>query len=214
MQKADLLNKLVKSGVVAVIRGDNKEQAIKTVDAVIEGGITAIELTFTVPGADEVISTLTEKYKDNDKVIIGAGTVLEPTSARLAIINGAKFIVSPSFNKEVAKLCNLYCIPYTPGCLTPEEIQTALTYGADLIKVFPGNVAGMGAIKAFKGPFPYINIMPTGGVNLENMEKWFEAGASVVGAGSNLTKDAKDNDYAAVTEMARKYRAKYESIML
>lgn len=214
MQKADVLNKLEQSGIVAVIRGDNKEQAIKTVDAVIAGGITAIELTFTVPEADQVIATLTEKYKNDSNVIIGAGTVLEPTSARLAIINGAKFIVSPNFNKEVAKLCNLYCIPYTPGCLTPDDIQTALTYGADLIKVFPGNVAGMSAIKAFKGPFPYINIMPTGGVDLDNMENWFKAGAAVVGAGSNLIKDAKDGNYTAVTEMTKKYRKKLESIKL
>lgn len=214
MQKADVLNKLEQSGIVAVIRGDNKEQAIKTVDAVIAGGITAIELTFTVPEADQVIATLTEKYKNDSNVIIGAGTVLEPTSARLAIINGAKFIVSPNFNKEVAKLCNLYCIPYTPGCLTPDDIQTALTYGADLIKVFPGNVAGMSAIKAFKGPFPYINIMPTGGVDLDNMESWFKAGAAVVGAGSNLIKDAKDGNYTAVTEMTKKYRKKLESIKL
>ncbi|CCI84524.1 2-dehydro-3-deoxyphosphogluconate aldolase 4-hydroxy-2-oxoglutarate aldolase [Lactobacillus pasteurii DSM 23907 = CRBIP 24.76] len=212
MQKSELLNKLVNSGVVAVIRGDDKEQALKTVDAVIAGGITAIELTFTVPGADQVISTLSKKYQDREDVIIGAGTVLEPTSARLAIINGAKFIVSPSFNSEVAKLCNLYCIPYTPGCITPTEIQSALAYGAELIKIFPGNVAGKGAIKAYKGPFPYVNIMPTGGVDLDNMAEWFKAGASVVGAGSNLTKDAATGNYVAVSEMAKKYRQKFEEI--
>ncbi|WP_276804132.1 bifunctional 4-hydroxy-2-oxoglutarate aldolase/2-dehydro-3-deoxy-phosphogluconate aldolase [Lactobacillus hominis] len=213
MQKTDLLNKLVKAGVVAVIRANDKEKAIKTVDAVIKGGITAIELTFTVPGADEVIATLSKKYKDNDQVVIGAGTVLDASSARLAIISGAQFIVSSSFNEEVAKISNLYCIPYTPGCMTPTEVQTALTYGSELVKIFPGDIMGKASIKDLKGPFPYLNIMPSGGVSLNNMQDWFEAGASVVGVGGNLIKDAENGDFEAVSDMAKKYHQKFLNIM-
>ena len=115
MQKYDYLNRLIKTNCVVVVRGNDAAEAVKTVDAVIAGGITGIELTFTVPHADRVLDQLSEKYGDRADVLIGAGTVLDPATARLAIIAGAKFIVSPSFNADVAKICNLYAIPYTPG---------------------------------------------------------------------------------------------------
>lgn len=210
--KMNYLNRLIKAGIVAVIRGDSAEQAIKTTDAVIKGGVTAIELTFTVPEADKVIATLTKRYKDDPSVVIGAGTVLDPASARIAIINGANFIVSPSFNKDVARMCNLYEVPYTPGCMSPTEVQEALETGSDLIKIFPGSVVSQAMISEIHGPFPYVNIMPTGGVNLDNMEKWFKAGVTLVGAGSNLTAEAKVHNYSAVTNMAKKYHAKLEEI--
>ena len=126
MQKYDFLNRLIATGCVAVVRGDNTQTAIKTCDAVIAGGITGIELTFTVPHANEALETLTEKYAGRQDVVIGAGTVLDPATARLAIIAGAKFIVSPSFNPDVAKICNLYAIPYTPGVFTPTEFKVPL----------------------------------------------------------------------------------------
>ncbi|ARD94098.1 4-hydroxy-2-oxoglutarate aldolase 2-dehydro-3-deoxyphosphogluconate aldolase [Lactococcus lactis subsp. lactis bv. diacetylactis] len=129
MQRAELLNKVIQSGVVSVVRAESGEKALKIVEAVISGGITSIELTYSVPRANEVISDLVAKYLGTD-VVIGAGTVLDPTSARLAIVAGAQFIVSPSFNKEVAKICNLYQIPYVPGILTPLEAQKALEYGS------------------------------------------------------------------------------------
>lgn len=135
MQKYDYLNRLINTGCVAVVRGDDADEAVKTVDAVIAGGVTGIELTFTVPHADKALDELSEKYGDREDVLIGAGTVLDPATARLAIIAGAKFIVSPSFNADVAKICNLYSIPYTPGCFTPTEIQTALEAGVDLVKI-------------------------------------------------------------------------------
>ncbi|MDK7181792.1 bifunctional 4-hydroxy-2-oxoglutarate aldolase/2-dehydro-3-deoxy-phosphogluconate aldolase [Lacticaseibacillus rhamnosus] len=205
MKKFDLLNRLVNAGVVAVIRSDNAKDAIKLSDAVIAGGVTGIELTFTVPHADQAITALTEKYADDETVIIGAGTVLDPVSARIAIMNGADFIVSPSFNAEVAKICNLYSIPYTPGCLTPTEIQQALTAGVDIVKLFPGSITGPSMVKAVKAPFPNVSIMPTGGVNLDNMGDWFKAGVTLVGAGSNLTAAAKNGDYAGVTRTAERY---------
>ena len=212
MQKYDYLNRLINTGCVAVVRGDDADEAVKTVDAVIAGGVTGIELTFTVPHADKALDELSQKYGDREDVLIGAGTVLDPATARLAIIAGAKFIVSPSFNADVAKICNLYSIPYTPGCFTPTEIQTALEAGVDLVKVFPGSVAGPAMVKALHGPFPQLAIMPTGGVSLDNLETWFDAGVTLVGAGSNLTAAAKTGDYAGVTATAKKYRAKLDAI--
>lgn len=212
MQKYDYLNRLINTGCVAVVRGDDADEAVKTVDAVIAGGVTGIELTFTVPHADKALDELSEKYGDREDVLIGAGTVLDPATARLAIIAGAKFIVNPSFNADVAKICNLYSIPYTPGCFTPTEIQTALEAGVDLVKVFPGSVAGPAMVKALHGPFPQLAIMPTGGVSLDNLETWFDAGVTLVGAGSNLTAAAKTGDYAGVTATAKKYRAKLDAI--
>lgn len=212
MQKYDYLNRLINTGCVAVVRGDDADEAVKTVDAVIAGGVTGIELTFTVPHADKALDELSEKYGDREDVLIGAGTVLDPATARLAIIAGAKFIVSPSFNADVAKICNLYSIPYTPGCFTPTEIQTALEAGVDLVKVFPGSVAGPAMVKALHGPFPQLAIMPTGGASLDNLETWFDAGVTLVGAGSNLTAAAKTGDYAGVTATAKKYRAKLDAI--
>lgn len=212
MQKYDYLNRLINTGCVAVVRGNDADEAVKTVDAVIAGGVTGIELTFTVPHADRALDELSKKYGDREDVLIGAGTVLDPATARLAIIAGAKFIVSPSFNADVAKICNLYAIPYTPGCFTPTEIQTALEAGVDLVKVFPGSVAGPAIVKALHGPFPQLAIMPTGGVSLDNLETWFEVGVSLVGAGSNLTAAAKTGDYAGVTATAKKYREKLDAI--
>ncbi|WP_411163847.1 bifunctional 4-hydroxy-2-oxoglutarate aldolase/2-dehydro-3-deoxy-phosphogluconate aldolase [Lacticaseibacillus paracasei] len=212
LPKYETLNKVINSGVVSVVRGATKDEAYKTAEACIEGGIKAIEVTFTAPHADEIIAELLEQYRDDSEVVIGAGTVIDPETARIAIIAGAQFIVSASFNKEVAKICNLYTIPYTPGCMTPNDIQSALTYGADLIKLFPGSVVGQGAVSAIHGPFPQANLMITGGVNLENMHEWFEKGATVLGAGSNLTGAAKKGDFASVITQAKKYREELERI--
>lgn len=211
MQRVELLKKIEAAGVVAVVRGDSAEKAVKTSQAAVDGGIKGIELTFTVPNADQAIATLAEQYKGTD-VMIGAGTVLDPVSARIAIIAGAQFIVSPAYSKEVAKMCNLYQIPYTPGCYTITEITEALTYGADIVKLFPGSLASPSAVKAIKAPLPQVSIMPTGGVNLENMKDWFAAGVTLVGAGSGLTKPADSGDYAGVTANAKEYMAEFKRI--
>ena len=207
--KYESIKRIQEAGVVAVVRGNNEENSYQTAKACIKGHITAIELAFTSPSADITIKRLTEEYGSDKDVIIGAGTVLDPATARLAIIAGAKFVVSPSFNKDTAKLCNLYQIPYIPGCFTSTEIQDALTYGADVIKVFPGSVAGKTMINEIHGPFPNVNVMPTGGVSLENMNEWFEKGAFVIGVGGSLVGPGKKNDYEAVTENARKFNEKY-----
>lgn len=211
MKKVRILEKLGKAGIVAVVRGKSQEECYKTSVACIKGGISAIEVTFTAPRADKVIERLISEYTESD-VIIGAGTVLDSITARMAIMSGAQFVVSPSFDKEVALLCNTYQVPYMPGCMTVTECQEALKYGSDIIKVFPGNVLGREFISAVKGPLPYINIMPTGGVDLSNMHEWFELGVIAVGIGSNLTKSAEIGDYQSVEENCKKYYQEFLNI--
>lgn len=205
MKKIKTLTKMMDSGLVAVVRGNSEEEAIKTCELLVEGGIYGLEITFTVPNANSVIKKLTEKFAADDKVIIGAGTVLDPISARMAIDAGANFIVSPSFDEEVAVLANLYQVPYIPGCATPTEITQALKYGVDLVKLFPGSSFGPSHVKSLKGPFPDLSVMPSGGVSFENMEEWLKAGAVTLSAGSNLTNPFEGATQEDIVENARKY---------
>lgn len=203
----EILSRLEKAGVIAVVRGKDQTEAVKASHAIIAGGVKGIEVTFTVPNAQAAIQELVETYQGQD-VVIGAGTVLDAVTARLAIMAGAEFVVSPSFDSETAELCNLYQIPYLPGCMTITEMQQALKSGADIIKLFPGSVSGPSMVSAVKAPLPQINLMPTGGVNLENMETWFKAGVVAVGVGGNLLAPAAVGDFAKVTEIAQQYAAK------
>ncbi|MBM1152771.1 bifunctional 4-hydroxy-2-oxoglutarate aldolase/2-dehydro-3-deoxy-phosphogluconate aldolase [Enterococcus durans] len=212
MKKTAILNKLENAGVIAVVRGETVEEAIKASNAIVKGGITGIELTFTVPNADHAIAELAANYKKDPTIVIGAGTVLDAVTARLAIMAGAEFIVSPCFDKETAKICNLYQIPYLPGCMTITEMKTAFTYGADIVKLFPGSAFGPSIVKAFKAPLPHLNIMPTGGVSLANMQDWFAAGVVAVGVGGNLLAPAATGDFEKVTEVATQYADKLKSI--
>ncbi|MBX9040273.1 bifunctional 4-hydroxy-2-oxoglutarate aldolase/2-dehydro-3-deoxy-phosphogluconate aldolase [Enterococcus durans] len=212
MKKTAILNKLENAGVIAVVRGETVEEAIKASNAIVKGGITGIELTFTVPNADHAIAELAANYKKDPTIVIGAGTILDAVTARLAIMAGAEFIVSPCFDKETAKICNLYQIPYLPGCMTITEMKTALTYGADIVKLFPGSAFGPSIVKAFKAPLPHLNIMPTGGVSLANMQDWFAAGVVAVGVGGNLLAPAATGDFEKVTEVATQYADKLKSI--
>jgi 2-dehydro-3-deoxyphosphogluconate aldolase / (4S)-4-hydroxy-2-oxoglutarate aldolase len=204
MKKLETIQKIIESGVVAVIRAESKEQGIKIIDAVKKGGIKALEITMTVPGAVEIIREINEIYKNAD-VVIGAGTVLDPETARACILAGAKYIVSPAFNAETVKLCNRYAVPVMPGIMTVTEALTALEYGVDILKVFPGNAYGPSIISAFKGPLPQANFMPTGGVNLDNIKDWIKAGAVAVGTGGDLTSGAKSGNYDLVEETAAKF---------
>ncbi|WP_125763115.1 bifunctional 4-hydroxy-2-oxoglutarate aldolase/2-dehydro-3-deoxy-phosphogluconate aldolase [Companilactobacillus hulinensis] len=212
MQKVDVLNKISKNGIMAVIRGNSEEVAYKTAISCIVGGIRGIEVTFTAPNADKIISRIKGDYPNEEELCVGAGTVLDPISARIAIMAGADFIVSPSFSKDVALICNLYQIPYMPGCMTVTEIQTAMSYGADIVKVFPGKVLGKDFVSAVKAPLPQVNIMPTGGVSLDNMKDWFDKGVVAVGAGSNLTAPAENGDYDKVIANAREYCREFDEI--
>ncbi len=212
MKRVEILSRLEKTGVVAVVRGATKEEAIKASHAIVAGGLTGIELTFTVPQADEALKELTNYYQNRSEIVIGAGTVLDAVTARLAIMAGAEYIVSPSFDRETAELCNLYQVPYLPGCMTITEVQEALKSGADIVKLFPGSAYGPSIISAFKAPMPQVSLMPTGGVSLANMADWFKAGAVTVGVGGDLLAPASSGDFDQVTAMAKQYAAKLKEI--
>jgi len=203
MSKIEVLHKIATSGVVAVIRAENPEQAARIADACALGGITALEITFTVPGAAGVIEHLAKKC--SKEILLGAGTVLDPETARIAILAGAQFVVSPALNAETARLCNRYQVPYMPGAATIGEVIAAMECGADVVKVFPGEILGPAFVKAVKGPLPQAQLMPTGGVNLENVAQWINAGAVAIGVGGNLTAGAKSGDFSSITQIARQF---------
>ena len=210
LNKFDVLNKIHESGIVAVVRADSINQAEKIADACIKGGIGAIELTFTVPHADELIKAISQKY--GDKIVIGAGTVMDSQTARLAILCGAKYIVSPYFDMDTVKCCNRYGIVSMPGVYTPTEAVHAMECGADVLKVFPGGTATPDFIKNILGPIPNALMMPSGGVDVDNVDKWIKAGAFACGAGSSLTKGAKTGDYDEITKTAKLFVERIKSV--
>lgn len=213
MDKNEVLQKICDCGVVAVVRAESAEQAMKITDSCIQAGINAIEITFTVDGALEVIKELARANKDG-KILIGAGTILDPETARAAILAGAQFVVSPCLNTEVVKVCNRYQIACMPGAMTVKEAVEAMEAGADIIKVFPGELFGPAIIKAFRGPLPYIRLMPTGGVNLDNVGEWIKAGSVAVGVGGNLTAGAKKGDYESIVAIGRQFVEKVKEARL
>ncbi|MFJ7971381.1 bifunctional 2-keto-4-hydroxyglutarate aldolase/2-keto-3-deoxy-6-phosphogluconate aldolase [Psychrobacillus sp. NPDC096389] len=200
MSKHSTLTQLTESKVVAVIRGESAEEAVQLTKAAVDGGIRAIELTYTTPQVQKAF----EELQDVD-ALLGAGTVLDSETARHAILNGAKFVVSPHFSEEVATVCNRYGIPYLPGCMTIREMVKALEAGCDILKLFPANNFSPSFIKSVKGPLPHVQIMPTGGINAGNMKEWIDAGAVAVGVGSDLNKAYKSGGYEAVVEASKKY---------
>ncbi len=210
MKKFEVIKRIVDVGVVSVVRAESKEKAVKIATACINGGVSAIEITFTVPFAQEIIRELSDSFTE-EQLIVGAGTVLDSETARVAILNGAQYIVSPHFNAEIATLCNRYCVPYMAGCMTITEVVTAMESGVDIVKLFPGSAFGPSFVKAIKGPLPQANIMPTGGVDIDNVDEWFKNGVIAVGAGSSLTKGAKTGDYKAVEETAKQFVAKIKA---
>ncbi|NMA82752.1 MAG: bifunctional 2-keto-4-hydroxyglutarate aldolase/2-keto-3-deoxy-6-phosphogluconate aldolase [Epulopiscium sp.] len=205
--KIQTLQRIMDVGIVAVVRADNEEQAEKIAKACIDGGVPAIEITFTVPGAHKVIESLKQKFS-KEELIVGAGTVLDSETARTAILAGAEYIVSPAFDEATCKLCNRYQIPYMPGCMTLTEMITAMEAGADVVKVFPGSAFGPGFIKDIKGPLPQTVLMPTGGVSLDNVDQWIKNGCIAVGVGGQLTQGAKTGNYEEITKTAQAFVAK------
>lgn len=210
MNRSRILGKLTECGVVAVVRAESEEEAVNISEACVKGGIIGIEITFTVQHADKIISELVATYENNSEVVIGAGTVLDAITARIAILAGAKFIVSPSFDKETAELCNLYQVPYMPGCMTITEMKEALKSGVDIVKLFPGNTYGPEWVRGIKAPLPQVNIMPTGGVDLENVEQWIKNGCVAVGVGGSLVAHAKNGDFEKITEDAKQFVEKVQ----
>lgn len=204
MSKWDDLRRVEDTGIVAVVRAENAEEAVEISEAVKKGGIEAIEITMTVPGAVDVIKKLAETYS-NGEILIGAGSVLDAETARACILAGAEYIVSPSLDKETIELCNRYQKAVMPGAMSVTEVVKAMQYGADVVKVFPATLFGPKIIKAVKGPLPQAPLLPTGGVSLDNVKDWIKAGSFAVGVGSALTKGAKTGDYDKVTETAKEF---------
>ncbi len=204
LSKIKVLSRIVESGLVAIVRTDSSDQAARIAEACAHGGAAAVEITFTVPGAAAVISDLAKHYSSGE-ILLGAGTVLDPETARIAILAGAQYIISPSLNVETARLCNRYQIPYMPGAGSVRDIVEAMEYGADIIKVFPGESLGPDFVKAAKGPLPQANLMPTGGVSIDNVASWIQAGCVAVGVGGHLTGGAKTGDFQSITNLAKRF---------
>jgi 2-dehydro-3-deoxyphosphogluconate aldolase/(4S)-4-hydroxy-2-oxoglutarate aldolase len=204
--KATVLSRVLESGLVAIVRTDSADQAARIADACVEGGVAALEVTFTVPGAAGVIESLAKRHKPA-QMSIGAGTVLDPETARIAMLAGAQFLVSPALSSDTARLANRYQIPYMPGVATPREVIEAMECGCEILKVFPGETLGPAWIKAVKAPLPQASLMPTGGVSIENVGTWIAAGAVAVGVGGNLIAAAQKGDYPAITALAKRFLA-------
>ncbi len=207
MKKIEIIERIKETKIIPVIRTRSADTAKIIIKALIKGGIDVLEVTMTIPGAPQLIAELTGQYKET--AIIGAGTVLDKETARKCIEAGAKFIVSPAFNAEIVAFCNQNEITVMPGALTPTEIYTAKKAGADMVKVFPVSaMGGVSYIKAVKTVFPHVEIVPTGGVNLEDAVDYIKAGALAVGMGGELTKDKE----LIITKQARNLLNQIKSI--
>ncbi|MGA2419563.1 MAG: bifunctional 2-keto-4-hydroxyglutarate aldolase/2-keto-3-deoxy-6-phosphogluconate aldolase [Candidatus Acidiferrum sp.] len=203
LEKLAVLSKITECGLVAVIRAENAKQAAHIAEACAAGGIVALEITYTVPGATAVIEHLAKEFAG--RILLGAGTVLDPETARIAILAGAHFVVSPALNAETARLCNRYQVAHIPGAGTTAEVVAAMECGAEIVKAFPGEILGPAFVKAMKGPLPQAALMPTGGVTLENAGEWIKAGAVALGVGGHLTAGAKTGDFSSITRVARQF---------
>ena len=203
MSRLQVLREFESSGVVAVIRMQKADQLRAVIDALLEGGVRALELTMTVPGAIGLIEELAKDLPGEFQ--LGAGTVLDPETARQVILAGAKYIVAPTLNLDVITMCHRYDVAIMPGCFTPTEILTAWQAGADLIKVFPATALGPAYFKDVRAPLPQVRLMPTGGVTMENAGEWIKAGAVAIGVGSALvdTKAIAAGNFAQITKNAK-----------
>lgn len=203
--KSETYGRLVDSGVVAVLRGADPDTLIEITDALLEGGVTGIELTADNPDVTEMLEALDGSF--DDEIIVGTGTVLDASTARMTMLAGAEFVVSPSLHEDVIDICNRYGTLVAPGVMTPTEAINGYEMGADLVKVFPASSLGPGHLKSIKGPYEQIPLMPTGGVGLDNAADYIAAGAECVGAGSALVDyaAAERGDFEAITERAREF---------
>lgn len=207
MSRDKTLRRILDGGVVAVVRAESGESLVKVVEALADGGVTAAEITFTVPDALDVIRDARKAL--GDAVALGAGTVLDPETARAAILAGAEYLVSPTVNLDVIRLARRYDKAVMPGAFTPTEILTAWEAGADVVKVFPADVGGPGYLKAIRGPLPQVRLMPTGGVDLTTAADFLKAGACCLGVGGTLVepKAVAAGDFARVRNLASQYAA-------
>jgi 2-dehydro-3-deoxyphosphogluconate aldolase/(4S)-4-hydroxy-2-oxoglutarate aldolase len=204
MNRVEKLNLIRESRVIAIMRAKSSGQLIAAADAIQQGGVRVIEVTMTTPGALQVISDAVERYGDD--VLFGAGSVLDPESARTAILSGAGFLVTPTLNLEVIEMAHRYAVPVSPGCFTPTEMLTAWEAGADMVKFFPASIGGPDMVKAILAPLPQLEIIPVGGVELDNAAEFIRKGAIALGVGSSLI-NQKLLDHGDMNELTRRARA-------
>jgi 2-dehydro-3-deoxyphosphogluconate aldolase/(4S)-4-hydroxy-2-oxoglutarate aldolase len=207
MTRSDQVRRMIDVGIVAVVRSPDSHQLVNVARALAESGVTVIEITFSVPDALEVIRQV--KRQLGESILLGAGTVLDPETARAAILAGAEFIVAPTLNLDVIRLCRRYDKAVLPGAFTPTEILTAWEAGADIVKVFPADAVGPAFFKALRGPLPQIRVMPTGGVDLTTAAEFLKAGACCLGVGGQLVepKAVATGDFGRIRDLAKQYVA-------
>lgn len=205
MQKEEQIRLISESGVIAIVRFDRSEELVEVARAIRAGGVRAIEFTMTTPNALDIIAQAVREF--GDEVLLGAGTVLDPETARAAILAGAEFIVAPTLNPRVIEVAHRYSKTVIPGAFTPTEILTAWECGADFVKVFPAEFGGPAYIKAVRAPLPQIRLIPVGGVSLETVEDFIRAGCAAVAVGSNLVKKSAiaARNFTELTELARQF---------
>lgn len=206
MTKTQIRSSIIDIGIVPIVRTNSAESAVKSIEAVYAGGIRSAEITMTVPGAIKALEKLADAL--GDKMVLGAGTVLDPETARICILAGAQFLVTPALRVSTIEVAHRYSKVICPGALTPTEVLTAWEAGADFVKIFPcSNMGGAKYIKALKGPFPQIEMIPTGGVNLDTAADFLKAGSAAVAVGSELidAQTIKDGNYEIFTERAKQY---------
>lgn len=206
LSKNDISDSIREIGIVAIMRAKSSDQLLAAADAVLAGGVNAIEVTMTTPGALRVIEEATAKY--GEEVIFGVGSVLDPETARAAILSGAQFVVCPTLNLNTIEMCKRYSVPIVPGAYTPTEVLTAWEAGADMVKIFPASVGGPPYIKAVRAPLPQVKLVPVGGVNLKTTADFIRSGAEVVGVGSSLInqKLLEAKEFESISENARRFR--------
>jgi 2-dehydro-3-deoxyphosphogluconate aldolase/(4S)-4-hydroxy-2-oxoglutarate aldolase len=205
MSKESDLRRVLDGGIVAVVRSPDSQQLVEAARALADGGVTTVEITMTVPDALDVVRAVRRAL--GDRLLLGAGTVLDPETARAALLAGAEYLVAPTVNLDVIQLCRRYDKLVMPGAFTPTEILTAWEAGADIVKVFPAEVVGPAFFKAVRGPLPQVRLMPTGGVDLNTAADFLKAGACCLGIGSQLVepKAVAERNFDRIRELARQY---------
>jgi 2-dehydro-3-deoxyphosphogluconate aldolase/(4S)-4-hydroxy-2-oxoglutarate aldolase len=207
MTKEDQLRRVLECGIVAVVRSPDSDQLVEVCRALADGGVTVVEITMTVPDALQVVSRVRAAL--GDRVLLGAGTILDPETARAALLAGAEYVVAPNLNLDVIRVCQRYSKLVMPGAFTPTEILTAWEAGADIVKVFPADVLGPAFFKAVRAPLPQVRLMPTGGVDLKTAADFLKAGACCLGVGGQLVeaKAVAERNFDRIRDLARQYVA-------
>ena len=210
IQRIKVIENMHKNGLVGIVRDNNEADAMTRTRAIRDGGCSILEISMSTPGALNIIETVAKEIKEKKlDSFVGAGTVLDVETARACILAGSSFIISPNFNIEVAKMCNRYSVAYMPGVQTFTEIVTAMDAGCDIVKIFPASAVGIGFIKAVMGPLPHARCVPVGGVNINNIQDWFNDGAYAVALGAGLTHPTKGTcDYEEIKAHTEKVVAK------